>query len=237
MSYQESQSSATTMDPPIYHTLTGSRGECIRRSPDKRYEIRRALMVNFPAAAIVNACDSDMTCNTANPLGKSLQITGEAGTAMLGFLHHMLPNGLPIGEAVTSPPFNLINCLCIIHTNAPSYKGRERGTIPLVRQQLVDCYRRCLEEAYEQGAETIAFPCLSAGVTLGWRRRDASRIGFKTVVSWFKHPIHGAARRKQIPGPIYFLADPGGPYEHQADMWMIAFESVGWVHVDIVDTD
>ncbi len=59
---------------------------------------------------------------------------------------------------------------------------------------------------------------------LGWRRKDASRIGLNTVKAWFRHPIQGATRRARIPGPIYFLADPVGPYERQANAWMAAFK-------------
>ena len=202
----------------------GDAGEFICSSPDGRYEVRKAIMVNFPAVAIVNATNLSMTCNTATIPAAKFQITKGGGPHMLQWLCKALPNGLPVGEAAVSPSFDLPNCDHIIHTNVPNYRGRTRSTIPLMRQQLVDCYRRCLEEAYKVGAASIAFPCLGAGLVLGWRRRDVSRLGLNTVRLWFKHPIHGAKRRERIPGPIYFLSDPVGPYEHQVDSWLAAFE-------------
>ncbi|KAG4438410.1 hypothetical protein IFR05_006116 [Cadophora sp. M221] len=208
--------------PP--RSLVGNAGQFIHSSPDGRYEIRKAIMVNFPAVAIVNATNLSMTFNTATIPGAKFQIMRGSGPDMLRWLCTNHPNGLPVGEATASQSFQLRNCCHIIHTNAPNYRGRTRATIPLLRQQLVDCYRRCLEEAFKVGAASIAFPCLGAGLVLGWRRRDVSRVGLNTVRSWFKHPLYGAERRARIPGPIYFLADPVGPYEHQVDAWLAAFD-------------
>lgn len=205
-------------------SLVGNAGDFIHSSPDGRFEIRRAVMVSFPAAAIVNATTLAMTCNTASIPGAKFQITRGGGPDMLQWLCKKYPDGLPVGEAALSPNFELANCRYVIHTNAPNYRGRTRSTIPLLRQQLVDCYRRCLEEAYKVGAASIAFPCLGAGIVLGWRRKDVSRLALNTLRLWFKHPIHGAARRARLPGPIYFLADPAGPYEHQIEAWLAAFE-------------
>lgn len=212
------------MESSFPRSLVGNAGKFIHSSPDGRYEIRKAIMVNFPAVAIVNATNLSMTWNTANIPGAKFQITRGGGPDMLQWLCTSYPNGLPVGEAAVSPSFQLPNCCHVIHTNAPNYRGRTRSTIPLLRQQLVDCYRRCLEEAYKVGAASIAFPCLGAGLVLGWRRRDVSRLWLNTVRSWFKHPLYGAERRARIPGPIYFLADPMGPYEHQVDAWLAAFE-------------
>ncbi|XMA13076.1 hypothetical protein WAI453_005867 [Rhynchosporium graminicola] len=211
------------MEPSSPNPLVGNAGDFVHRSPDGRYEIRKAIMVNFPAAAIVNATTLSMACNTASIPGAKFQISQGGGPEMMAWLCERYPVGLPVGDAVASPNFELSNCYHVIHTNAPNYKGRTKGTVPLLRQQLVDCYRRCLEEAYKVGAKSIAFPCLGAGLVLGWRRKDASRIGLNTVRLWFKHPLHGAARRARIPGPIYFLADPVGLYAHQVETWLIAF--------------
>ncbi|PVH84362.1 hypothetical protein DL98DRAFT_528318 [Cadophora sp. DSE1049] len=207
-------------------SLVGNAGDFVCSSPDGRYEVRKAIMVNFPAAAIVNATNLSMTCNTAAIPAAKFQITKGGGPDMLQWLCKSFPNGLTVGEAAVSPSFDLPNCYHIIHTNVPNFRGRTRSTIPLLRQQLVDCYRRCLEEAYKVGAACIAFPCLGAGLVLGWRRRDVSRLGLNTVRLWFKHPIHGAKRRERIPGPIYFLSDPVGPYEHQVDSWLAAFDDL-----------
>ncbi|KAL2073134.1 hypothetical protein VTL71DRAFT_10458 [Oculimacula yallundae] len=211
---------------PSPKPLVGTAGNFIHHSPDGRYEIRKGVMVNFPAAAIVNATTLSMSLNTASVPGAKLQIRQGGGPDMITWLQARLPNGLPVGEAVASPSFELASCRHVIHTNVPNYRGRTRATVPLLRQQLVDCYRRCLEEAFMVGAESVAFPCLGAGLVLGWRRKDVSRLGLNTVRMWFKHPLHGEERRKRIPGPIYFLADPVGPYEHQVDAWIGAFDEM-----------
>ncbi len=124
--------------------LTGTLGDLVYRSSDNRYEIRSAIMATFPAAVIVNATNRAMTSNTANAPGGKFQITRGSGPGLLQHLYNSRPDGLPVGEAVTSPNFDLLNCYHIIHTNAPNYRRRTRSTVPLLRQQLVDCYRRCL---------------------------------------------------------------------------------------------
>lgn len=112
----------------------------------------------------------------------------------------------------------------MIHTKAPNYHERIRSNVVLLRHQLADCYRRCLEEAYEAGPKTIAFPCIGAGHVLGWPRNEAARIGVDTARRWFGHPIRGVERRERIIGPIYFVVDATSVTTEEA--WIKAFKYV-----------
>lgn len=209
--------------PPL--PLRGTLGPLIQRSRDARYEIRSAAVTSIPSSAIVNATTLSMASSTSHTPSSKFALTQAAGPLLIHHIqtHHV--RGLRVGEAVATPSFDMLNCAHIVHANVPSYRGRTPATLPLLRQLLVDCYRRCLEEAEKLGARTLAFPCLGAGLVLGWHRREAARIGVNTVRAWFKHPVRGAERRRKIPGPVYFLTGGEGPYEEKlAYAWEAAFE-------------
>lgn len=208
--------------PPL-----STRDMLIHCSPCFRYQIWRAVLPTFRyAEAIVNATDQEMIINTCLAPGNEFQLVQSAGDEVVDYLHKFLTGpGLPTGQAITTPSFALTNCEFLIHVNAPNYRTRTRKSLPLLRQQLADCYRRCLEEAEKHGIASIAFPCLSTGAILGWPRTVAARIGIDTVRRWFNHPIFGPRRKERI-HTVYFLADPRGPYNHQEEAWLIAFKSV-----------
>ncbi|KUJ12020.1 macro domain-like protein [Mollisia scopiformis] len=213
------------LDIPRPH-LVGDTGQFIHSSPCGRYQIWRAVIPTFPAEAIVNATNRQMILNTSIVPGGEFQIIRAAGNGLKEYLYETYGSGsgLPVGEAITTPSFEMANCWFLIHVNGPNYRMRTRRTLPLLKQQLADCYRRCLEEADKHGIKSIAFPCLSTGATLGWPRAVAARIGIDTMRRWFNHPIFGQRRRERIPGPIFFLADPVGPYSHQEEAWLAAFK-------------
>jgi len=208
---------------PIRPHLTGNRGRLIRRSPDSRYEIRLAIMANFPCETIVNATNTFMVLNTSARRGAEFRIVDGAGEKLPHYLYNLRPGGLRIGDAVTSPSFKLPNCYHVIHTNGPDYNHKFYGSRALRKQQLADCYRRCLEEAFENKTHSIAFPCISTGPSLKWPRESAARVGVMTVRAWFRHPIHGQRRRERIKR-VYFLADPLGPNSRQERAWVAAFK-------------
>jgi O-acetyl-ADP-ribose deacetylase (regulator of RNase III) len=76
------------------------------------------------------------------------------------------PSGLPAGEAVATTGGNLV-ARWVIHTVGPVYSPDTDQ-----RDVLRACYTSSLAVADELGAETVAFPLISAGV-FGWPKEDA----------------------------------------------------------------
>jgi O-acetyl-ADP-ribose deacetylase len=84
------------------------------------------------------------------------------------------PNGLPTGQAVATTAGDL-PARWVIHTVGPVYSDSEDRS-----ELLASCYRESLRVADELGAQTLAFPAVSAGV-YGWPLDDAARIAMSTV--------------------------------------------------------
>ncbi|HVH21672.1 MAG TPA: O-acetyl-ADP-ribose deacetylase [Pseudonocardia sp.] len=86
------------------------------------------------------------------------------------------PDGLPTGQAVVATAGRL-PARWVIHTVGPVYaKKEDRSAL------LASCYRESLAVADELGAQTVAFPAVSAGI-YGWPVADAARIAVHTVRS------------------------------------------------------
>lgn len=85
-----------------------------------------------------------------------------------------LPEGLPTGDAVATTAGKL-PARWVIHTVGPVYSAKIDR-----RDQLISAYRRSLEVADELGADSVAFPTISAGV-YGWPQKDAVAVGVDTV--------------------------------------------------------
>lgn len=64
----------------------------------------------------------------------------------------------------------------VVHTPGPVYRDGKHGEPEL----LASCYRRALELAVENGAKSIAFPCISAGI-YGYPAEKAAKIAVETV--------------------------------------------------------
>jgi O-acetyl-ADP-ribose deacetylase len=90
--------------------------------------------------------------------------------------------GLPVGEAVATTAGEL-PARWVIHTVGPMY-GRGDA------EELRSCYRSSLRVAVELGAETVAFPLISAGI-FGWPEEDAIR---QAVAAIRAAPNEGSAR-------------------------------------------
>jgi O-acetyl-ADP-ribose deacetylase len=84
------------------------------------------------------------------------------------------PDGLPTGQAVATTAGELL-ARWVIHTVGPVYTESEDRS-----ELLAYCYRESLRVAGELGAQTVAFPAVSAGV-YGWPLHDAARIALTTV--------------------------------------------------------
>lgn len=86
-----------------------------------------------------------------------------------------LPGGqLPRGQAVATTAGRL-PARWVVHTAGPVWSPHEdRSDI------LASCYRESLRVAGVLGAETVAFPAVSAGI-YGWPLADAARIAVSSV--------------------------------------------------------
>ena len=85
-----------------------------------------------------------------------------------------LPDGLPAGQAVATTAGEL-PARWVVHTVGPVWsRSQDRSHV------LASAYRESLRVAEELGAETVAFPAVSAGV-YGWPMDDAARIAVGTV--------------------------------------------------------
>ena len=124
--------------------------------------------------AIVNAANSGLLGGG----GVDGAIHAAAGPQLLASCRELrrtvLPDGLPVGQAVATPGFRL-PARWVVHTVGPN---RHRGqTDPAL---LASCFARSLEVAAQVGAESVAFPAVSAGV-YGWAVDDVARIAVETV--------------------------------------------------------
>lgn len=90
----------------------------------------------------------------------------------------VLPDGLPTGEAIAMPGFDL-PARWVIATVGPVWSAAQADRR---RPLLASAYRRSLEVAGEVGATSIAFPSISTGA-YGWPLADAARVAVDTVSS------------------------------------------------------
>jgi O-acetyl-ADP-ribose deacetylase (regulator of RNase III) len=126
------------------------------------------------ADAIVNAANSSLLGGG----GVDGAIHRAAGPRLLAACRELRAGdwagGLPVGEAVATPSFDL-PARWVIHTVGPNARAGE--TDP---ELLASCFRRSLDVAEELGAETVAFPAVSAGV-YGWNPATVAEVALRTV--------------------------------------------------------
>lgn len=87
------------------------------------------------------------------------------------------PDGLPVGDAVVTPGFDL-PARWVVHTVGPNWNRGQRETA-----DLASCFTRSLERAVEVGAASIAFPAVSAGV-YGWDADEVARVAVGVARAW-----------------------------------------------------
>ncbi|MHA7134387.1 O-acetyl-ADP-ribose deacetylase [Oerskovia turbata] len=127
--------------------------------------------------AIVNAANSSLLGGG----GVDGAIHAAAGPRLLAACREVrrttLPDGLPVGEAVATPGFDL-PAQWVVHTVGPN---RHRGqTDPAL---LASCFTRSLDVAADLGATSVAFPAVSAGV-YGWDGDEVARVAVTAVLAW-----------------------------------------------------
>lgn len=126
----------------------------------------------------------DAIVNAANTLlapggGVCGAIHRAAGPALEGecrqVRHTIYPDGLPVGDAVSTGA-GMLPARWVIHTVGPD--ARRGQTDPAL---LASCFVTSLREAAEVGAQSVAFPAVSAGI-FGWDVRDVARVAVDAVL-------------------------------------------------------
>lgn len=127
----------------------------------------------------ITAQDVDAVVNAANRAmrgggGVDGAIHRAGGPAVLDGCIARFPHGLVTGDAGWTTAGDM-PAQWVIHTVGPNYGRGETD-----RTLLVSCYRRCLQVADELGAQTVAFPIISAG-SYNWPHDDAVRAAVETL--------------------------------------------------------
>lgn len=134
----------------------------------------QADITTLDVDAIVNAANSTLLGGG----GVDGAIHRAAGSQLLEACREIrrteLPEGLPVGQAVSTPGFNL-PAKWVIHTVGPNRHAGQND--PYL---LESAFQNSLQEALRLGARTIAFPAISGGV-YGWNMEDVARIGVGTA--------------------------------------------------------
>jgi O-acetyl-ADP-ribose deacetylase (regulator of RNase III) len=124
--------------------------------------------------AVVNAANSSLMGGG----GVDGAIHRRGGPAILADCRALradrLPQGLPAGQAVATTAGDL-PARWVIHTVGPVFAKREDRS-----DVLASAYRESLRVAEELGAQSVAFPAVSAGV-YGWPLDSAAKIAVETV--------------------------------------------------------
>jgi O-acetyl-ADP-ribose deacetylase (regulator of RNase III) len=127
-------------------------------------ELAEGDITRMRVDAIVNAANSSLFGGG----GVDGAIHKRGGKAILAACRELrnktYPDGLPAGESVATTAGKL-DARWVIHTVGPIYR---RGDVSVLRS----CYRTALAVAAELGAQTVAFPLISAGA-FGWPVEDA----------------------------------------------------------------
>jgi O-acetyl-ADP-ribose deacetylase len=126
--------------------------------------------------AVVNAANSSLLGGG----GVDGAIHARGGPAILSACRELRASayrdGLPPGQAVATTAGEL-PARWVIHTVGPVYSASDDRSA-----QLTSCYLESLRVAEELGAQTVAFPAISAG-SFAWPIEDAARIAITAVRS------------------------------------------------------
>jgi O-acetyl-ADP-ribose deacetylase len=129
-------------------------------------------ITGLPVDAVVNAANRRMRGGG----GVDGAIHAAAGPGLQAECVERFPEGLPTGQAGWTSG-HLLPARWVIHVVGPNYAAGDTD-----RSLLVSCYTNALRVADELGAESVAFPLVSAGI-YGWPRRDAIAAAVDTLGS------------------------------------------------------
>ncbi len=166
----------------------------------ERMKIQQGDITTLDVDAIVNAANTRL----AGGGGVDGAIHRAAGADQLQEACRKL-GGCETGDAKITPGFNL-PARHIIHTVGPVYSGGSEREAEL----LASCYRRSLEVAAENDAQTIAFPAISTGV-YGYPFSEATEIALRTTAKALA--AHHEIRR------VIFIFFSQSDYEQAQDIF------------------
>jgi O-acetyl-ADP-ribose deacetylase (regulator of RNase III) len=144
------------------------------RHTQPRVEAVRGDITTQDVDAVVNAANSSLMGGG----GVDGAIHRAAGPRLLEACRKVrrdaYPDGLPVGEAVATTGANL-PARWVIHTVGPNWHRGQRD--PAL---LSSCFARSLDVATEVGAQSVAFPAVSAGI-YGWAPARVAQIAVETI--------------------------------------------------------
>lgn len=144
----------------------------------KSYERRahisiiRGSVLEPHVSAIVNAANNSLLGGG----GVDGAIHRAAGPDLLAECRTL--NGCETGAAKSTKAYNITTADDIIHTVGPVYSGK-----PNDRVQLSSCYISSLDESFENGNDSVAFPCISTGV-YGYPLDEAAHVALTSIANW-----------------------------------------------------
>lgn len=159
--------------------------DLIPTDADERLYIWQGDITTLKCDAVVNACNSQML-GCFSPLHYCIDnfIHTYAGIQLRLKMHQIMQeqgHEEETGKAKITSGYNL-PAKYILHTVGPiiQWKVTEEE-----EELLASCYRECLKLAAENGAESIAFCCLSTGV-FRFPQQRAAEIAIATVKSFLR---------------------------------------------------
>jgi O-acetyl-ADP-ribose deacetylase (regulator of RNase III) len=133
-------------------------------------EVVEGDITGMAVDAVVNAASARMRGGG----GVDGAIHAAAGPGLYEECVERFPDGLPTGQAGWTHG-HMLPARWVIHVVGPNYRAGQQD-----RSLLVSCYTNALHVADDLGAETVAFPLVSAGV-YGWPRADAIAAAVDTL--------------------------------------------------------